>query len=611
MPNKRLTQDDNAKRVQECLKQAYNYVSHDFYGDGSAFDKAERAEKMFRGIINPREWIPQSEVFLPFARALIETSVPTAINYIFSQEDLFRLRPINSPVPPETISLVEKYLEYDIIDVMNMRYTAIPTIQDAFKLGVGYGMISHEAYTPSEWQQVRVMQRARRRIRTQGRPSYRLRYEHLPFATVFPSPHGDGTPEGQEFTVIIRFHNIDELIALQEADGNGFSPDIDWQAIREDAIDRKITQDYTGAFAFARNMISLGAKLEMGVPGMGIDYEARNVPLQIPMIEMYSRREHVWIANGQTTIYHVSSDHGDLFNPIVKCQIENSDARWFQAGLIEKNYDVFDGTNLLFNGMLDALDWQLRPRYIKDTSTIPGSLQLEPYGVTHAQGDPTKGLQQLSTGQFDQGVPYAMQVLQQARNVGTGHEEQLQGGASPGMVRGGMAAFESLLETTGARDKFCAEMAANGFFRSVIMKTLQMEQLLIGQRSRKFSRRATDPKRKYEMLSITEDDLRHDMEVKLHLSERLKEGMADRQIRMNAIQLIGQNPAWARQISPAKAIEFILGSKDQAERLTEDADPQNYDQIQQFYKGEVEGGGGEGQPGMGGAMQGMMEGGRS
>ncbi len=607
--------DETARRVSECLRQSFNFVNADPYGDGSPFAKAERAEKLYRRIIDADNWIPQSEVFLPFAHAVIDTAVPNAVNYIFTQEDLFRVMPVHRPVQPDTLDLIEQYLEWDVQHVMNLRFASAPTIQDAFKLGVGYGMIEYCTVTPRQWEKARIFGERTRRVRRLGQPEYRLRYQHLPFGTVFPSPQGDGTPNGQEFVIVIRFRNIDELKRLQEleTDEGGFVSDIDWEMIREDAINRKITQDYSGAFAFARSLVKLGERLNLGIPSIGVDYKNRKVPVQIPVVEMYSRTEHIWVANGLHTIYHVESEDGDdMFNPLVKAQISPNDGTWFAPGMLEKNFDVFDGTNMLFNAMLDSLDWQLRPRFLRDMSVISGDLNMEPYGQTLASGDVSKALQRIEPGGFAEGSMAAMQILQNARNVGTGQVEQLQGGATPGLVRGGMAAFESLLQTSTARDTFASELIAYGFFNDVLWKTLQMEQLLIGQRARRFTQAPEGaPNREYKILTITEDDLRHNLEIRLVLQERLKNTIADRQLRLNSLQLLFQIPALAREIDPQHAIAYILGGKDEARKLIQNANPQAYDNVMRQYQGKAgEAAGGEGgMPGMGGAAQGMLEGG--
>jgi len=605
MPAKPLI-DATAQDVLECLKQSYLYVNTDRYGDGSPFDKAERAEKMYRHIIDADEWMPQSEVFLPFAHAVVDTIVPTLSNYIFTQDDLFQVIPVYNDIDPATLQLIESYLAYDVQDVMNLKFTTAPTIQDAAKLGVGYGMIDYRLITPETWHNVTVLGQKKSRVKFRGKPEYQLRYNHLPFASVFPSPQGDGTVEGQEYICVIRFKNIKELEALAKDDDRFY--EVDWEKLKQDAIERKITYDYTGAYAFARGLTKLGESFSNNIPMVSIDYNAHNVPVLLPVIEYYSHNQHVWVANGTTTIYQVESDGEKLFNPLVKAQLEPNDGNWFQQGILEKNFDIFDGTNQLFNSMLDSLDFQLRPRFIKDTSVITGELNLGPWETTHGTGDVTKALQTLDPNGFNDGSLAVLNFLNSARNVGTGQMEQLQGGATPGLVRGGMSTFESLLQTTGARDEFASELLATGFFRDVLWKTLNMEQLLIGNRSRQFTQQRGDDK-KYKMMTITQNDLRQNLDIRLSLSKRLKNSVADRQIRMNTIQLLMQNPAWARMINPLAAIQYVTGSKDEAGQLIKNADPQAYDRLMQLYEGKNGSQGGAGLPGMGGAGAGAIEGG--
>jgi len=599
--------DASAEKVLECLKQSFLYVNTDLYGDGSPFTKAERAEKMYRHIIDADTWMPNSEVFLPFARTVVETAVPNAMNYIFTQEDLFQVLPVYHQVDPSTISLIESYLAYDVQDVMNLKFTAAPTVQDAFKLGTGYGIIEYEMITPETWRNVSMFGKERRRIKFNAQPEYRLRYTHLPFASVFPSPQGDGTVDGQEYVIVIRFKNVDSLKRQAEND-DAFISGVDWEQLRKDAIERRITYDYTGAYALAKGLTKLGQTFHNATPMVSIDYEKYNVPVVLPVIEYYSETERIWVANGTTEIYRVESDDDQLRSPLIKAQISPNDGDWFAPGMIEKNFDLFDGTNQLFNAMLDTLDWQLRPRFIKDTSVVPGELNIGPWETTHAQGDVTKAIQRIEPGGFTDGSMAVLNFLNSARNVGTGQMEQLQGGATPGLVRGGMSTFESLLQTTGARDEFCAELLATGFFRDVLWKTLNLEQLLIGSRSRKFTKQGQDGKR-HQIMTITENDLRHNLEIRLSLTKRLKNSVMDRQIRMNAIQLLMQNPAWARNISPIAAIEYITGSKDEAQRLMQNASPESYDRVMQMYEGKANAAGGQGLPGMGGAGAGMMQGG--
>ena len=158
-------------------------------------------------------------------------------------------------------------------------------------------------------------------------------------------------------------------------------------------------------------------------------------------------------------------------------------------------------------------------------------------------------------------------------------------GQASGMVRGGAGAFESLIAQMGCRSKLTANIMAMGFLKPLIEGILIMEAMNTKNGEKKeFSRQKMEKGQVYfENASVDYNDLRNNFRVEIDMNSKMRNSIADVNLRMIVAQFINGSANLARKCSPEKIIEYIIGDRMTSLKLMNGADPAAYDNLAALY----------------------------
>jgi hypothetical protein len=324
--------------------------------------------------------------------------------------------------------------------------------------------------------------------------------------------------------------------------------------------------DQTDKMRHGYEAANLVRNLGIGKGEMPAMKTARSV-ISVPILKCYFRGQHVWLANGNEVIMNLESTPETRKNPIVMAQSSPDAGRWFTPGIVAASEDPNQATNQFYNAILDILSYHLHPTRIIDKRALPdGNLPPhEPFQDIEVYGSPKDAVQYAQPPPIQPGLLSIGDILQQFGASATGQPLALQGQATPGMLRGGVGAFESMLSGAFGRQKMTAAIIESGWLESVVVRTLSLSQSIIQGNGRSFisEREGPDGRPEYFEQTITPNEIRNTWDVGIDLDEKMRNAVADESMKMQKFSMMKDDP----YVNPYESRKWFFDDKDLARRL--------------------------------------------
>jgi len=257
----------------------------------------------------------------------------------------------------------------------------------------------------------------------------------------------------------------------------------------------------------------------------GIDINRTNpgderMPIVVPVVRCYFDHHHVWIANGKTRIHEVKDQYQCYRSDLTKWSAWPDGDRWFPVSAIEASERMAWGVNIWYNAMIDLAMYHMNPTRVVNMNNIDDSRDIArgPAQDIKVRGNPDDTVSYLTLPQMPQQIFSVGEIFQRffAKTNSQGPTEAM----SPGLVRGGTNALESLLASSTGRQLLASVILKSGGLKPAIEKILIKKQLLMPEDGESFIETAYDKvtgKKKFEEVSVTIDEIRQVMKVDLDL----------------------------------------------------------------------------------------------
>jgi len=578
MAKKEKIQSDANEALSQRLQELFNYA---FNEAQEHWVKADRYVDAYDSKINEEEHATISSMVIPQALVAVDQAMSFLVDYMFPRNSKWlTLIPREKPVPFEVVDNVQRYLNDVLRRKMQLRKNGFLTLKDATKIGIGYGIVEPKLIRP-EKQVLKIAELdgrviAREPVVELGTPELMESYRYVQFKHVVPMPDGND-PDTVSGVFLLDFVYEDELKAMYEFDRSQPKAARVLQGNPVEIIKRTIDRNLDGTAVSAMRIMSAFTeatdRLKNGMDAANLigdgspaaQRTARSV-VSVPILKCYFRGQHVWLANGNEVIMNLDDTPETRKNPIVMAQSSPDAGRWFTPGIVAAAEDPNQMTNQFYNAILDLLTWYLHPTRVIDKNAIPdGTLPPhEPYQDIEVYGDTAKAVRFEQPPPFPGGLLGVGDILQNFGAAATGQPLAMQGQATPGLLRGGVGAFESLLSGAMGRAKMTAAIIETGWLESVVVRTLSLSQAIISGQGRSFISEGTDRNGRPEYFEnkITPDEIRNSFDVGIDLDEKMRNAVADESMKMQKFSMLKDDP----YIDPYEARADFLDNADRARR---------------------------------------------
>jgi len=517
--------DKDTRDLEEIIQQfkvAYDAVL-------PHWQRMERLQASYENIIDLNTWPTMSEIPIPLMFITVEQALPYAMDYLFPDNKFIELTPRDVTVERERVETAEAALHYTLLRKMQIKKHGFKTIKDCFKLGVGYGVIEPKIITPPRSFANRAIMdgqvMARSRQMTLGEPIAVESYRYISPGQVVPMPDGD-TPDSVSGYFILDVYNEYDFRQMYQQSRSAFGKNL-YRGDVEKIIEEARFKNFHSNIQTADFMAVLGGR-NILVTNQGLDTGC----VQVPVLKMYTKNRCVWIANGTTKIYEVKDKYQTLKGPLVKASACPDGDRWFPMSITEASEKLSYGVNVFFNAMMDLMTRHLNPqRVVNDRSVLDArKLTRDPFADIHSTGPANEAVQYLNLPPIPQQLFSMGDMLQNWHAQANAQPLALNGQGSPGLVRGGINAFESLLQNPIGREKLASTILEMGWLNDVVERTIILMQIMApegGQRivERDFDRATGD--RIFVEKTITPDDLRQVYDFEVNLRAKMRNSNAE------------------------------------------------------------------------------------
>jgi hypothetical protein len=529
-------------------------------------------QKMFDGDIEPGQFGTMSELYIPVLRSAVKRMIPDIIQYVFPASNFTSLVPTQGGVKYETVREFEKMLDDILQHKMNVRKNSIPILQDGLKFGAGYGIVEKVMISSEESGVFSVMEKGRfvtkeRGMRISSTPKLMPRLRYLPYECVIPYPDG-GTPDTSSCTMVIDYMREDEFRNLYKVQEQSNEPIYkgDPEAIIQDTRKLEIGG---GMYPHFWNLMIMTGETTMSmqtkyrkIHEMATKRSTKNdhAPILIPVVKYFFKREHVWVANGRTVIYHDKDSYETLRCPVLKASPDLDSENWFALSDVAASSDMAYGINAYSNAMMDLLGQYLRPMITYDQSRYGGTEtpRYEPWGVIPVNGKIQDAFAITTPTPLAPGMLDVGNIMKQSYDEV--NMNPLGGQQSPGLVRGGSHAFESLLQTTNGPREMTGMVYDMGFIEPLI-KQVMIHMQTMPQESYEYIELKD---REYINNRISLNDIRYSFDVSTDIREKARNSISEKMAEMTMYsQVYANNP----RIRQEEALELVIGDKEKARKL--------------------------------------------
>jgi len=590
-----FTQVDDGSKV---LKKYLRLFELSWKEARSFMDRANEDVAQYEQEINLANWPTLSEITLAEAKKFVDQGVPPIMARMFGADLPLEMIPADKDISYDTARKIRDWVIYNMRVNLGIETTGYLTIKDAVKLGKGYGIVDPKIITPPSSNQQVVLtggEEVQNRVMGVGEPQLVPGYTYLPFGTVIPTPDG-ATPDEVTCTFVLRFYQEEPFRKMFD---KRLNPDTPFEGDINKIIDTARSKIFNGYLNTPRQIAANIASKERVVTD-ALNEAGSDTPVMIPVLQCYARDEHVWFACDRYKIYHVKSKYQTLRSPVVTATFDPDGNSWFTPGIIRPRRRMIMGVETFTNAVMDMISGVLHPHAVvnQDALVDPNSkVSLSPWGETKITGGFKTG-DVISWAQLPPLPPYIFQVgnkLEEFDTASIGQPRSLQGQGTPGLVRGGSGAMESLMQSSSGREKLTAQHFENGWYGSVVENTLILCQMLAKDKEFLPEINYTpESKKKFNYSEITRDDIRRVYRVQLSFSEKMRNEMAEASIRSMKYDRLIQNENYNREELAA----WLLGDDKLTKRLTAGASKEANIQMMQALtqRGGAGVGGGAGVP---------------
>ena len=568
------------KPKQELVNHLTELFKFAFEHAQESWQVADRHTNAYDRIINYEEWPTISEMMIPLSMMAVDQLMAFVWDYVLPRTpNWVNLIPRDEALPFGTVDAVNNYLNDMIRHKIRLRRKGYATLKDAVKIGVGYGIVEPKQIRPerSVTKIVELMGEivGQESAVEDGAAEMVENYRHAQFKSVVPMPDGQD-PDEVSGVFFLDFKYDDELKQMYEVDRalpkNRRVLEGDPAEIIKNTIDRKMNGNARPSLDIMSMMAGVD-RLRSGQDASNMvkgDDAAGNslakAVVSVPILKCYFRGHHVWLANGDTVIYDVKDAGVTRKCPIVMAQTNPDSGKWFTPGIVAASEDPDHATNVFYNALLDILTYHLNPTRIVDKRALAGGVMPphEPFQDIEVYGQPKDAIQYAAPPPVSPGILAIGDALQQFGASAKGQPLAMQGQASPGLLRGGVGAFESLLSGSFGRQKMIGALMETGWLESTVVRLLSLSQAIITGKGKKFisEREGPDGRPEFYEQRVSPDEIRHAYDVRINLEEKYQNAVADESMKMQRFSILKDDP----YIEPYEARFDVLGGGDDARR---------------------------------------------
>jgi hypothetical protein len=560
--------DEFVSYIQSLFREAYRYAE-------PYLRRKDEIQRAFDGEIDSSVWSTLSEMYIPYLRTAVNQAVPFVVNYLFPNSTFFELMPEDENVPFQSVQNVEKVLENQLIYNMKIKQDMIPVIQDAVKFGCGYCEVESYMATQPARELVRFFEDGEvvdeRPRMTLSSPVEQLRLRWIPFETVIPTPDGDSMDDP---TVVFHLDTIGEteFLAMYEEDSTHDDDDRILMGDPNEIIERTRKGMFDGGMfpiwwimsqmTGDNDEISRLKKYDQ-IRKLAEEYRNHVAPVRIPILKCYFKDEHVWLANGETVIYHIKGGNQTLARPIIKADAARDGGNWYAESDVSASKDISDGAITFKNAMMDLLTYHLHPVTVYDElamATPNKAPDIRPYEKIALRGKVGDSISYLRPPELGQGLISLGQELERELAQSNGQPLNLGGQGTAGLMRGGGGAFESLMQSAMIREEFLGALLEMGLMEPVITHTLMRMQMM-NRESFSFMSKGD---KEYVKVTATMSEIRHSYGVHVNLSAKMRGGVNEESMAIARYLQVYKNNIYIDQVA---ALETVNPDRDQARRL--------------------------------------------
>jgi len=551
------------------------------------FDLANEDAALYNQDINPATWPTLSEITLGDARKMVDQIMPAVMMYMFGANAPFQLIPADKTVDYEVAEKVRKYLLYTMLTVMKLESKGEMTIKTAVKLGSGYGIVEPKIITPPTSVEDAVIGRAvdvRMREMRVGEESTILSYNNIPFGNVIPTPDGTN-PDEVSCTFVLRQYNEHQFRKMMKQEA--------YDGPVDEIIKTARLKLFNGYLSQPRQIAANIAGYEKPRYENSNSTGNKKIPVIVPVFQCYAPDEHVFFACDKYVIYHKKNKFQTLRSPVIKATFDPEPETWFSAGIIRPRFNMINGVETFINSIMDIMTQYLHPHQLINVQQIVNEVDTpdyEPYAKTRVIGPPATAVSWVFPPTLPDQVFRVGDIVERAKDSSAGQPASMQGQGSPGLVRGGSGAMESLYERISGREKLSGKHLENGWYLDVIENSLILAQLVGENESfQTLGFNTKEKKNEFITTSITKDEIRHIYRVHLTFLDKMRNKLAEASMRQANYDRLIQNEEMGR----SALADYLISDERVSDLLKRGADREaNLATMQQLSSG---GGGVEGE----------------
>lgn len=525
-------------------------------------DRLQSLTNAYENVLNAALFPTISKMAVPDHFAMVQESLPIALDYVWpDSQRTYTLNPLDMDVDMERLDRAEYALNYIVRQRMRAKWTTLPSIINALKTGIGYSAIVPMVKTPPAtinmlWTKGGQVQGSQQSVGI-GRPVKTLAIKNVGVGQIIPSD------DGSDFNGDDRVSHVWWVDLYHEGEFRRM-----FKKLKSDVEDADVSGDVeflikqANDFGFTTKIPLASIIAELG--GIEIDRKTANPfdgeYVQVPVIKCYGDQEIVWIANGTTVIYHEKDPIQVLHRPLVKWSVTVDNSKWHPMNPAEAGATIANGKNLYYNLMMDLAIRATRPYMVYDKSRTTGG-KPPIVGVDGMIGvDGSAGGEVINfpaQPQINQGHAMVSNMLDGLYARAVGQSDALQN-PTPGMVRGGLHALESIIASTQGRQKVGAMIMEMGAVEPIGQLTMIYMQKIIENGGMAISEREFDNdtgEGRVKRTNVTPDDIRVAYEVSLDTRGKVRT-TTDFNERAAVFNLIKDDPYF----DPYTTREFLVGS---------------------------------------------------
>lgn len=449
----------------------------------STLDRMIALENAYNNVIDQSLFPTWAKLATPIHFSMVQEAIPDALDRVWNDHlRTYTLLPKDVDVDMEKLDDIEYGLNYYVRQIMDAKHATLPSIQNAFKAGLGYSAIvpvitSPHATLNTAWIQGGKAIANQRGVGI-GSPVKTLMLKNVGLGQIIPSDDGSDfnghNCVSHAFWIDVysegAFRRMFKNLVVDAEDAEVFG-DVEF------IIKQAGEMGYYTKIPINQIIADLGG-IELNNQS-GNPTEHRYV--NIPVIKCYGDQEIVWIANGTTVIHHEKDPLQILNRNLVKWSVTVDNDKWHPMNPAEAGQTIATGQNLLYNMIIEMVWKSTKPFMLYDKGRFGNKAPVVgANGDVGVDGNVNEAVTFPQHPRIDQGHLSVVSQLDKLYASATGKSNNMSD-PSPGMVRGGLHAFEQLLNSSSGRNRLGAMIMEMGAVKPIGHLTMiNMQQLLSG-----------------------------------------------------------------------------------------------------------------------------------